>query len=91
VRMNPGCPGALAGTIQPAGEPMSGQPDKRMSVLEQGGWRCNIERPVLIWVSVAVVTPANATSHTVPDVLRALEWWGVSKSVTKAVAGAECA
>ena len=37
VRMNPGCPGALAGTIQPAGEPMSGQPDKRMSVLEQGG------------------------------------------------------
>jgi len=62
-----------------------------MSVLEQGGWRCNIERPVLIWVSVAVVTPANATSHTVPDVLRALEWWGVSKSVTKAVAGAECA
>ncbi|ERH22127.1 hypothetical protein HMPREF1979_02903 [Actinomyces johnsonii F0542] len=48
-------------------------------------------RPVLIWVSVAVVTPANATSHAVLDVQRALEWWGVSKSVTKAVAGAECA
>ena len=37
VRMNPGCPGALAGTIQPASQLMSGQPDKRMSVLEQGG------------------------------------------------------
>ena len=37
------------------------------------------------------MTPANATSHAVPDMQRALEWWGVSKSVTKVVAGAECA
>ena len=29
--------------------------------------------------------------QVVPDVLRALERWGVSKSVTKAVAGTECA
>ena len=48
-----------------------------------------MERPVLIWVSAAVVTLANAISHAVPDVQRALEWWGVSKSVTKVVAGAE--
>ena len=29
--------------------------------------------------------------QVVPDVQRALKRWGVSKSVTKAVAGAECA
>ena len=50
-----------------------------------------MERPVLIWVSAAAVTLANATSHAVPDVQRALEWWGVSKSVTKAVTSTECA
>ena len=50
-----------------------------------------MECPVLIWVSAAAVTLANATSYAVPDVQRALEWWGVSKSVTKAVASTECA
>ena len=65
-------------------------PTKECRPSSRAGRRRNIERPVLIWVSVAVVTPANATSHAVPDVQRALEWWGVSKSVTKVVAGAEC-
>ena len=35
--MRPGCPGDLTGTIQPASQLMSGQPDKRMSAVEQGG------------------------------------------------------
>ena len=36
-----------------------------------------------------MVTLVNATSQVVPDVQRALERWGVSKSVTKAVTSAE--
>ena len=71
--------------------PCRASPTKECRSSSRAGRRCNIERPVLIWVSVAVVTPANATSHAVPDMQRALEWWGVSKSVTKVVAGAECA
>ena len=38
-----------------------------------------------------MVTLVNATSQAVPDVQRALERWGVSKSVTKAATSAECA
>ena len=66
-------------------------PTKECRPSSRAGRRCNMERLVLIWVSAAVVTLANAISHAVPDVQRALERWGVSKSVTKAVAGAECA
>ena len=33
--MEPDCPGALTGTIQPASQLMSGQPDKRMTVHEK--------------------------------------------------------
>ena len=35
VLMEPGCPGDLTGTIQPASQLMSGWPDKRMTVREK--------------------------------------------------------
>ena len=61
VHMNPGCPGALAGTIQPAGEPMSGQPDKRMSAVEKvGASTRNAGRQSPSRASVVTVMPVSA-------------------------------
>lgn len=61
VLMGPGCPGALTGTIQPASQLMSGQPDKRMSAVEQvGASTRNAGRQSPSRASVVTVMPVSA-------------------------------
>ena len=61
VLMEPGCPGALTGTIQSSSQLMSGQPDKRNLAIEQvGASTRNAGRRSPSRASVVTVMPVSA-------------------------------